>query len=72
MEEQIRKLLKRFEEVEELLGQADVLLDQKKYRELAQEHAYLSHVKEQWQRIQATKRMSKAGCPCRCLIRCHT
>lgn len=52
MQEQIRKLLKRFEEVEELLGQAEMLADQKKYRELAQEHAYLAQVKEQWQRIQ--------------------
>ena len=52
MEEQIRKLLKRFEKVEELLGHADVLSDQKKYRELAQEHAYLTQVKEQWQYTQ--------------------
>lgn len=52
MQEQIRKLLKRFEEVEELLGQAEVLADQKKYRELAQEHAYLTQVKEQWSHIQ--------------------
>jgi peptide chain release factor 1 len=45
MDEQIRKLLKRFEKVEELLGNADVLADQKQYRELAQEHAYLADVK---------------------------
>lgn len=49
MDEQIRKLLKRFEKVEELLGQADVLSDQKLFRELAQEHAHLSQVKELWQ-----------------------
>lgn len=49
MNEQIRKLLKRFEKVEELLGHADVLADQKQYRELAQEHAYLTDVKEHWQ-----------------------
>ena len=46
MQEQVRKLLKRFEKIEELLGQEDVLLDQKRYRELTQEHAYLSQVKE--------------------------
>ncbi len=46
MNEQIRKLLKRFEKVEELLGHADVLADQKQYRELAQEHAYLTDIKE--------------------------
>lgn len=56
MDEQIRKLLQRFEKVEELLGQADVLADQKRYRELAQEHAYLSEIKEQWQKIERLKR----------------
>ena len=56
MQEQIRKLLKRFEEVEELLGQAEVLADQKKYRELAQEHAYLAQIKEQWHHIQNLQR----------------
>lgn len=53
MEEQLRKLLKRVEKVEELLGQTDILADQLKYRELAQEHAYLTEVKEQWQRYQS-------------------
>jgi peptide chain release factor 1 len=52
MEEQIRKLLKRFEKVEDLLGHTDVLADQKQYRELAQEHSYLSEVKECWQHCQ--------------------
>lgn len=56
MEEQIRKLLKRFEKVEELLGHADVLADQKQYRELAQEHSYLSDVKEHWQRCERLKK----------------
>lgn len=56
MDEQIRKLLKRFEKVEELLGEADVLADQKQYRELAQEHAYLSEIKEHWQRYERLKK----------------
>ncbi len=56
MDEQIRKLLKRFEKVEELLGQADVLVDQKQYRELTQEHSYLSEIKEQWQQCERLKR----------------
>jgi peptide chain release factor 1 len=56
MDEQIRKLLKRFERLEELLGQADVLADQKQYRELAQEHSYLSEIKEQWQQYERLKR----------------
>jgi len=51
MNEQIRNLLARYDQVEELLGQPDVLSDQKKYRELAQEHAYLSDVKEHSNRI---------------------
>jgi peptide chain release factor 1 len=56
MEEQIRKLLKQFEKVEELLGHADVLADQKQYKELAQEHSYLSEVKEHWQRCEKLKK----------------
>ena len=56
MDEQIRKLLKRFAKVEELLGQADVLADQKQYRELAQEHSYLTEVKEYWQRCESLKK----------------
>ena len=56
MDEQIRKLLKRFEKIEELLGQADVLADQKRYRELAQEHSYLFEVKDSWQRCEHLKK----------------
>lgn len=56
MEEQIHKLLKRLEKVEEFLGQDAVLADQKQYRELAQEHAYLSDVKEHWQQYEALKK----------------
>jgi len=46
MEERIGQLLSRLEKVEELLGQSHVLSDQKEYRALTQEHAYLSAVKE--------------------------
>src|SRR6185503_11448433 len=56
MHEQIRKLLERCDQVEELLGQADVLLDKKRYRELAQEHAYLLQVKEYGNRLEALHR----------------
>jgi peptide chain release factor 1 len=52
MYEQIRKLLERCDQVEELLGQADVLLDKKRYRELTQEHAYLVQLKEYWHRLE--------------------
>lgn len=56
MEEQLRKLLKRFEKVEDLLGQPDVLSDQQQYRELAQEHSYLTEVKDQWQKYQSCQK----------------
>lgn len=52
MEERIQKLIARLSEVEELLGNPEVLADQKKYKELAQEHAYLGQVKERWQALQ--------------------
>ncbi len=46
MEERVRGLLSRLEKVEELLGHTHILSDQKEYRALTQEHAYLSEVKE--------------------------
>jgi peptide chain release factor 1 len=49
MEERIRKLLSRLDVVEELLGKSEILADQKQYRALAQEHAYLSEIKSVWQ-----------------------
>ncbi|NNM44077.1 MAG: peptide chain release factor 1 [Chlamydiae bacterium] len=55
MEDRIRKLISRFEEVEELLGRPDVLADQKQYRSLTQEHANLSEIKEMWQAYQSIK-----------------
>ena len=56
MERRIRELLERFEKVEELLGHPDVLANQKQYRELTQEHSYLSEVKEVWGKIQETEK----------------
>ena len=52
MERRIRELLERFEKVEELLSHPDVLANQKQYRELTQEHSYLSEVKETCTKIQ--------------------
>lgn len=46
MEEKIKRLLARLEEVESLLGQHDVLGDQKRYRDLMREHRYLLDIKE--------------------------
>jgi peptide chain release factor 1 len=56
MQQKIESLLIRFAEVEELLSQAAVASDQKKYRSLAQEHAYLSEVKGSWERLNELKR----------------
>jgi peptide chain release factor 1 len=52
MEDRVRKLLERFEEVEELLGKPEALADQKEYRALTQEHAYLIEIKEAWHEFQ--------------------
>lgn len=52
MEARLRRLQSRLEEVEDLLGKAEVLADQKQYRSLAQEHAYLTSVKEAKQRLE--------------------
>ncbi len=46
MQEKILQLLKRFDEVEAELGLPECLADQKRYKQLAQEHAYLTQVKE--------------------------
>lgn len=44
LEKKIEKSLSRLAEVEAQLGERDVLSDQKKYRELTQEHARLSEI----------------------------
>lgn len=56
MKERVEKLVERFGEVEKLLGEPDVLADQNKYKELTQEHAYLSSIKEAWQSLEKTKK----------------
>jgi peptide chain release factor 1 len=48
----IQQLLKRLTEVEEQLGHPDVFNDQKQYRTLTQEHAYLHEIKTVWQEIE--------------------
>ncbi len=48
MEAKITSLLHRLSEVEELLGNSATLQDQKLYRELTQEYAFLSQLKEVW------------------------
>lgn len=52
----IQELIDRFQTVEALLGESDVFNDQSKYRELAQEHAYLGEVKELVEKIKNSHR----------------
>jgi len=49
MEKKVHQLLERLAEVEEVLGRQQVYEDQKKYRALAQEHAYLTELKIAWE-----------------------
>ncbi len=48
MQNRIEKYLQRFDEIENLLSQSDILADQGKYRELTQEYAFLSELKGNW------------------------
>lgn len=52
MEQKVEKLLQHLQEVEDQLGQPNILSDQKLYRKLTQEHAYLSELKEAWNKLQ--------------------
>jgi peptide chain release factor 1 len=56
MEKKVQKLLARIEELEHALGDPSLLGDQKRYRELTQEHAYISDVRSVWEEIQKKKR----------------
>ncbi|MCF7852960.1 MAG: peptide chain release factor 1 [Simkaniaceae bacterium] len=52
MEAKIQELLKKLDGVEDQLGQPEVVNDKVKFRELTQQHAYLSELKEVWQSYQ--------------------
>ena len=52
MEQKVRKLLSRLEEVEGLLGQPTITSDQKRFRALAQEHAQIMELKNCWEKLQ--------------------
>lgn len=56
MNEKVEKLLARLREVEDLLGLPQTLSDQKLYRQLTQEHAHLSEVKEMWDGLQSAEK----------------
>lgn len=52
MEKRLLQLISRFAEVENLLGDPQVHSDQKRYKKLTQEHAYLTEIKEAWEHFQ--------------------
>lgn len=56
MENKIHSLLSRLQEVEAVLGHTEVFNDQKKYRAITQEHAYLSEIKTVWEAMLAAKK----------------
>ncbi|HSX26385.1 MAG TPA: peptide chain release factor 1 [Chlamydiales bacterium] len=61
MQEKVQQLLSRLQEVESLLGFPETLTDQKRYRQLTQEHAQLSELKEVWDRLQSlTKQLGES------------
>ncbi len=49
MEDKVKKLLSELNEIEEKLGQSEIVSDQKTYRTLTQEHARLSQLKDAWE-----------------------
>jgi peptide chain release factor 1 len=55
MENKINALLSRLHELEAVLGTPEVFSDQKKYRALTQEHAYISEVKGIWDEIKRSQ-----------------
>ena len=59
MQDKILQLLKRFDEVEAELGLPECLANQKKYKELTQEHAYLTQVKDAYEVLQKIKNSLK-------------
>jgi peptide chain release factor 1 len=55
MENKINALVSRLHELEAVLGHPEVFNDQKKYRALTQEHAYISEVKGVWDAILSSR-----------------
>lgn len=56
IENKVQQLLMRLAEVEETLGHPDIFNDQKKYRELTQEHSYLADVKQTWDSLKRAEK----------------
>ena len=56
MIEKVKRLLERLRQIEAELGHPDILSDQKRYRQLSQEHSQLSELKEVWDRFVAVQK----------------
>ena len=56
MIEKVQRLLARLRAVEEELGSPETFSDQKRYRQLSQEHSQLSELKEIWDRYAAAQK----------------
>ena len=56
MKNKVQQLLARFFELEEKLGHPEIFNDQKQYRALTQEHAYLLEVKNFWDESERLKK----------------
>jgi len=52
MKEKIQKLLKKFHDVEKSLGDPGIHLDQKKFKELTQQHSYLLGIKDTFEKLE--------------------
>ncbi len=59
MKDKVQRLLARLREVEEMLGHPETLTDQKRYRELTQEHSQLSQLKDVWDRLSFSEKELK-------------
>jgi len=59
MEKKVLQLLSRLEEVEQKLGQPEVFDDQKLYKELTQDHSYLTQLKGLWETLEDAKKQLK-------------
>lgn len=56
MEKRVQQLIERFAEVEAVLGSPHIYEDQKKYREITQEHSYLQELKSKWEELHSSKK----------------
>jgi peptide chain release factor 1 len=59
MENKINALVSRLHELEAVLGHPEVFNDQKKYRSLTQEHAYITEIKAVWDEIRRSQHQIK-------------